>query len=586
MKTFPVTKWLVKQRPSHSDVLRLASELNLPVPLATILLQRGIKNRNEANAFFNPTLTQLHDPFLMRDMDKAVERIQRALGDGERILVYGDYDVDGTTAVALVYSYLRSLGADCAYYIPDRYKEGYGISFDGVDHAHGTNCSLIIALDCGIKSNDKVEYARKYNIDFIICDHHRPGETIPDAVAVLDPKRNDCSYPYDELCGCGIGFKLVQALNHASDESFEDIVQYLDLVAVAIAADIVPVTGENRVLAKFGLEQVNKAPRPALKALFEVAGLKRKITVTDLVFTAAPRINAAGRVDHGKGAVELLISQDAERANETAKILNQNNNERRDLDKTITAHAMEMISSDEQFLQRKSTVVFHPDWHKGVVGIVASRLIERWYRPTIVLTGNEGKVSGSARSVREFDVHDAIEECSELLIQFGGHKYAAGLTLKAENVTAFVQKFDEAVARRITEEQLAPVTEIDLEISLSQIDQQFMDTLKMFEPFGPGNMNPVFRTNDLHDRGWAKIVGESHLKCDLYEGENRNKHFAAIGFGMGDFLPSLKEGYSHTAIVKLSVAEGGQSGFNACYTLEENHWNGMVSVQMNLKDVE
>lgn len=570
MKTFPSTRWLIKPRPSHPDVLRLAAELQIPLPLATILLQRGVSNRNEAAAFFNPSLNDLHDPFLMRDMDKAVDRIQRALGDGEKILVYGDYDVDGTTAVALVYSYLRALGADCGYYIPDRYKEGYGVSFDGVDYAAANGFSLIIALDCGIKSHDKVEHARAHNVDFIICDHHRPGETIPDAVAVLDPKRSDCNYPYDELCGCGIGFKLVQALQQSSGESFSAIVQYLDLVAVAIAADIVPVTGENRVLAKFGLEQVNKAPRPALKALFEVAGLKKKISITDLVFTAAPRINAAGRVDHGKGAVELLISQNAERANETAKALNQNNNERRDLDKTITAHAMEMIATDGQFLQRKSTVVFHPDWHKGVVGIVASRLIERWYRPTIVLTGNEGKVSGSARSVRDFDVHEAIEECSELLIQFGGHKYAAGLTLKPENVEAFVQKFDEAVSKRITEEQLSPVTEVDLEISLSQIDQQFVDVLKQFEPFGPGNMNPVFLTRGLADRGWAKIVGENHLKCDLLQPENRNTHFGAIGFGLGEFLPRMTHGQQ----------------FSACYTVEENHWNGMVRVQMNLKDLE
>lgn len=570
MKTFPSTRWLIKPRPAHPDVLRLASELQLPLPLATILLQRGITNREEAAQFFNPSLDDLHDPFLMRDMDKAVDRIQRALGDGEKILVYGDYDVDGTTAVALVYSYLRSLGADCGYYIPDRYKEGYGISFDGVDHAAANGFSLIIALDCGIKSHDKVEYARKHNIDFIICDHHRPGETIPGAVAVLDPKRNDCSYPYDELCGCGIGFKLVQALQQSAGENFEDIVQYLDLAAVAIAADIVPVTGENRILAKFGLERVNTSPRPALKALFAVAGLKKKITITDLVFTAAPRINAAGRVDHGKGAVELLISPDAERADETAKVLNQHNNERRDLDKTITAHAMEMIVSDEQFLQRKSTVVFHPDWHKGVVGIVASRLIERWYRPTIVLTGNEGKVSGSARSVRDFDVHEAIEECSELLIQFGGHKYAAGLTLKPENVEAFVRKFDEAVSKRITEEQLSPVTEVDLEISLTQIDQQFVHVLKQFEPFGPGNMNPVFLTRGLADRGWAKIVGENHLKCALLQPENRNVHFGAIGFGLGEFLPHMLRGQQ----------------FSACYTVEENHWNGMVSTQLNLKDLE
>lgn len=586
MKSFPVTRWLVKERPAHQDVIRLAAELKFPLPLATLLLQRGIKSAEEADLFFNPSLDDLHDPFLMRDMDKAVARIQRALGDQEKILVYGDYDVDGTTAVALMYSYLREQGAECMYYIPDRYKEGYGISFDGVDYAAANGCTLIIALDCGIKAHDKVLYAKEKNIDLIICDHHKPGATIPEAVAVLDPKRTDCTYPYDELCGCGVGFKLIQALQQSAGESFDDIVKYLDLVAVAIGADIVPITGENRILAKFGLEQVNgsiglenpKPPRPALKALFAVAGLKKKITITDLVFTAAPRINAAGRVDHGKGAVELLISPDAERANETAKILNQNNNDRRDLDKSITAHAMEMIATDERFSQRKSTVVFHPDWHKGVVGIVASRLIERWYRPTIVLTGNEGKVSGSARSVRDFDVHDAIEACSDLLIQFGGHKYAAGLTLKSENVEAFVKKFDEQVSLRITEEQLYPVTEVDLEISLSQIDAKFVEVLKQFEPFGPGNMNPVFLTRGLADRGWAKVVGENHLKCDLMQPENRNIHFGAIGFGLGEFLPNMK-------LVSSSAVENRQATFDACYTVEENVWNGMVSTQMNLKDL-
>lgn len=568
MKTFPVTRWRMKPRPSHPDILRLAGELRIPIQLATILLQRGINSTQDAQHFFNPSLDALHDPFAMRDMDKAARRIRRALDTKEKILVYGDYDVDGTTAVALMYSYLRAQNAGCSFYIPDRYSEGYGVSFEGVDYAAANGCTLIIALDCGIKSHDKVDYAREKNIDFIICDHHRPGATLPDAIAVLDPKRDDCSYPYDELCGCGIGFKLVQALQQDAGERFEDIAQYLDLVAVAIAADIVPLTGENRILAKFGLERINNAPRPALKALFEVAGLKKKITITDLVFTAAPRINAAGRVDHGKGAVELLISQDAERANATAKILNQNNNDRRELDKAITTHAMQMIEGDTRFSTRKSTVVYHPEWHKGVVGIVASRLVERWYRPTIVLTGNEGKVSGSARSVRGFDVHDAIEACSDLLMQFGGHKYAAGLTLKTENVEAFVLRFEEAVSLRITEEQLDPVTEIDLEISLSEISNELFAGIKQMEPFGPGNMNPVFRSRALGDRGWAKIVGENHLKCSLVQSPSP-KSFSGIGFGLGGFLPQMR---------------GGQL-FDACYTLEENHWNGMVSVQMNIKDL-
>ena len=568
MKTFPNTRWLIKPRPSPPDILRLASELKVPIPLATLLHQRGIDCLEKAQHFFKPSLDHLHDPFLMKDMHKAVERLQRALGDGENILVYGDYDVDGTTAVALMYSYLTSQGGNCGFYIPDRYKEGYGVSFDGVDYAAANGYSLIIALDCGIKSVDKVAYAKEKNIDFIICDHHKPGAELPNAVAVLDPKRSDCEYPYDELCGCGVGFKLIQAIHKSSGGKFSEIQHYLDLVAVAIGADIVPLTGENRILAKFGLDQINRAPRPAFKALFEVAGLKKKITITDLVFTAAPRINAAGRVDHGKGAVELLISEDATRAAETAKALNENNIARRDLDKSITAQAIDMIEGNGEFLHRKSTVVYHPDWHKGVVGIVASRLIERWYRPTIVLTGNEGKVSGSARSIREFDVHEAIDACSDLLIQFGGHKYAAGLTLKPENVEEFVKRFDQAVAAKITEEQLSPVTEIDLEISLSEIDNQLISGIKAMEPFGPGNMNPVFLSKGLADRGWAKIVGENHLKCNIIQ-PPAQKNFAGIGFGLGEFLPMMQNGQQ----------------FEACFTLEENHWNGMVSTQMNIKDL-
>lgn len=569
MSSFPRTSWSFTPKPDDTAVLKLSDQLKCSPVIATLLLQRGIDSPENAHEFFNPSLTSLHDPFLMRDMDKAVQRIQQALGDGEKILVYGDYDVDGTTAVALMYSYLDSIGAQCGYYIPDRYKEGYGVSFAGIDYADDEKYSLIIALDCGIRSVDKVEYAREKNIDFIICDHHRPGDTIPNAVAVLDPKRNDCSYPYAELCGCGIGFKLIQALQISSGQEFETITPYLDLVAVAIGADIVPITGENRILAYHGLKQINSSPRPALKALFAVAGLKKEVSITDLVFTAAPRINAAGRVEHGRGAVELLISRDAERANETAKILNDNNNDRRNLDKTITAHAMQMIIEDERYSQRKSTVVFHPEWHKGVVGIVASRLIEKWYRPTIVLTGNDGKVTGSARSVRDFDVHDAIEACSDLLIQFGGHKYAAGITLHPDNVDAFIAKFDEVVQSRISDEQLIPSTTIDLEISLSQVDMNFCRQLKQFAPFGPGNMNPVFLTRDVADRGWARVVGENHLKCDLIQPPNRNHFVPAIGFGLGEFLPMTTKGRT----------------FSACYSVEENHWNGNVSVQLALKDL-
>lgn len=567
---FPRTHWIAKSLPDRNEIIRFAAELRMPQAIAALLLQRGLNTIQDVHAFFHPSLSNLHNPFLMKDMDKAVARIVQALGDGEKILVYGDYDVDGTTAVALVYGYLRQQGADCGYYIPDRYKEGYGISFAGIDYAAENGYSLIIALDCGIKANDKVDYAHQKNIDFIICDHHRPGDKIPKAVAVLDPKRDDCNYPYDELSGCGIGFKLIQALNMNSNGTLSEIIPWLDLVAVSIAADIVPVTGENRVLASFGLKQINTAPRTAFKALFAVAGLKKEITISDLVFTAAPRINAAGRIDHGKGAVELLVENNPELASQLANDLNKTNTERRDLDKQTTIHALEMIDGDERMRHRKSTVVFHPEWHKGVVGIVASRLIDRYYRPTIVLTQHDGKVTGSARSVREFDIYEAIEACSDLLIQFGGHKYAAGLTLSPENVESFIEKFDREVSARITEEQLIPVTEVDLDITLKSITPEFMDALKQFAPFGPGNMNPMFRTRNVADRGWARIVGDNHLKCDLFQPPDRNHFIAAIGFQLGGFLPEMQNG----------------SMFSACYTVEENHWNGNVSVQLSLRDLK
>lgn len=567
---FPRTHWIAKPLPDRNEIIRFAAELRVPQAIAALLLQRGLNTIQDVHAFFHPSLSNLHNPFLMKDMDKAVARIVQALGDGEKILVYGDYDVDGTTAVALVYGYLRQQGADCGYYIPDRYKEGYGISFAGIDYAAENGYSLIIALDCGIKANDKVDYAHQKNIDFIICDHHRPGDKIPNAVAVLDPKRDDCNYPYDELSGCGIGFKLIQALNMNSNGTLSEIIPWLDLVAVSIAADIVPVTGENRVLASFGLKQINTAPRTAFKALFAVAGLKKEIAISDLVFTAAPRINAAGRIDHGKGAVELLVENNPELASQLANDLNKTNTERRDLDKQTTIHALEMIDGDQRMRHRKSTVVFHPEWHKGVVGIVASRLIDRYYRPTIVLTQHDGKVTGSARSVREFDIYEAIEACSDLLIQFGGHKYAAGLTLSPENVESFIEKFDREVSARITEEQLIPVTEVDLDITLKSITPEFMDALKQFAPFGPGNMNPMFRTRNVADRGWARIVGDNHLKCDLFQPPDRNHFIAAIGFQLGGFLPEMQNG----------------SMFSACYTVEENHWNGNVSVQLSLRDLK
>jgi single-stranded-DNA-specific exonuclease len=574
----PQNRWRINAKPDEEKVAALAKLLNARPDdpfgrgneiIATLLLQRGISTFDEAKKFFRPTLEDLHDPFLMKDMDKAVERIEIALEKKEKILVYGDYDVDGTTAVALFYTFLKSLNADCGFYIPDRYAEGYGISTMGIDFAKSENVSLIIALDCGIKANEKVAYAKGMGIDFIICDHHRPGEKLPNAIAVLDPKRDDCNYPYDELCGCGIGFKLAQAIAQKRNIGIEQLENLLDLVAVAIAADIVPLTGENRVLATFGLKRINSDPRPGFKAMMQLTKIKRTLSISDVVFIFAPRINAAGRIEHGKLAVQLLTSLDEETANAAAEVVNKNNLDRRDIDKGITEQAMQMMATSVEMQSRKSTVVFQDNWHKGVVGIVASRLIEKYYRPTIVLTESNGKITGSARSVKDFDVYEAIEACSDLLVQFGGHKYAAGLTLEKENINAFVEKFEKEVSIRITEEQLIPEIEIDMEIPFEKIDGNFYNILKQFAPFGPGNMNPVFLTRHVCDRGWARIVGENHLKFDLINPQNANRIFLAIGFGLGKYLSLLEN--------KKEV--------NVCYAIEENEYNGKVSLQLNVKDI-
>jgi single-stranded-DNA-specific exonuclease len=565
----PQNRWRIKERPDPAAVEELARQLNGNKIVASLLIQRNITTFDEAKKFFRPSLDDLHDPFLMKDMDKAVARIEAAISNGEKILVYGDYDVDGTTAVALFYTYLLSLGANCGFYIPDRYAEGYGISFTGIDFAKQDGCTLIVALDCGIKANDKVAYAKERGIDFIICDHHRPGDILPNAIAVLDPKRDDCSYPYDELCGCGIGFKLAQAIAQKRNVPVTALENLLDLVAVAIAADIVPLTGENRVLATFGMKRINEDPRPGFKAMLQMAKLKRSISVSDIVFIFAPRINAAGRIEHGKLAVELLTSLNEETAKAAAEVVNKNNTDRRDLDKAITSHAMEMMATSAVMQSRKSTVVFDAGWHKGVVGIVASRLIEKYYRPTIVLTESNGKVTGSARSVKDFDVYEAIEACSELLIQFGGHKYAAGLTMDPDKVDAFVEKFESEVCARITEEQLIPEIEIDMEIPFEMIDWKFFNVLKQFAPFGPGNMSPVFLSKKICDRGWARIVGERHLKMDLINPSNPDRIFPAIAFGFGNMLSAL----------------ANKNEVNVCYTIDENEYNGKVSLQLGVKDM-
>jgi single-stranded-DNA-specific exonuclease len=560
-------RWTLKPKPSENKVKHLAQALNVEDFVATLLIQRGIETFEDVKNFFRPSLEHLHDPYLMKDMDKAVARIEKAIENQENILVFGDYDVDGTTAVSLVSSYLKSHYPNIATYIPDRYDEGYGISFKGIDFADDNGFSLIIALDCGIKSISHIAYAKEKNIDFIICDHHRPGEFLPDAVAILDPKRDDCSYPYDELCGCGVGFKLIQALGKNRNETIEDLVSYLDLVATAIAADIVPMTGENRVLAYFGLQVINSDPRPGIKAL--VHQVKKKVLdISDVVFIISPRINAAGRIKHGNHAVELLTEFDFEQAQQFASDIEHYNADRKDLDKRITKEAFQQILQNNEE-ERFSTVVFQEDWHKGVIGIVASRLIETYYRPTLVFTKSGDKYAASARSVKGFDVYNALDACSEHLEQFGGHMYAAGMTLKAENYQLFKEAFEKCVQETIQPEMRTPEIEIDAEINFNDITPKLMRILKQFEPFGPQNMTPVFMTSDVKDTGYAKTLGadEEHLR--LFVKQNNSDGIAAIGFGLGK---------------KLEIAKN-QNLFQLAYTIGENEWNGTVSTQLMLKDI-
>lgn len=561
-------RWTLKPKPSEDKIKHLAQALNVEDFVAQLLVQRGIETFEEAKHFFRPSLEHLHDPYLMKDMDKAIERIENAIENQERILVFGDYDVDGTTAVSLVSSYLKSFYPNVATYIPDRYDEGYGVSFKGIDFADDNGFSLIIALDCGIKSIDHVAYAKERNIDFIICDHHRPGDTLPEAVAVLDPKRNDCNYPYDELCGCGIGFKLIQALGLNRNQTIEDLAPYLDLVATAIAADIVPMTGENRVLAYFGLQVINNNPRPGIKALIHQVK-KQKLDITDVVFIVAPRINAAGRIKHGNHAVELLSEFNFEQAQQFASEIEKYNADRKDLDKHITKEAFQQIEQNQE-QNRFTTVVFQEDWHKGVIGIVASRLIETYYRPTLVFTKSGDKYAASARSVKGFDVYNALEACSEHLEQFGGHMYAAGMTLKAEKYAVFKEAFEKQVQETIHPDQLIPEIEIDAEINFSDITPKLSRILKQFEPFGPQNMTPVFLTKNVIDTGYAKKLGaeDEHLK--LFVKQNNSEGIAAIGFGLGNRIDLTTN----------------QKTFQIAYCIDENEWNGKVSTQLRLKSIQ
>lgn len=566
-------KWIVKYGGDNEIRKKLGASLNIAPNLAGLLLQRGIESYEEARSFFRPQLSDLHDPFLMQDMDLAVNRLNQAIKNKEKIMVYGDYDVDGTTSVALVYSYLKKFHPHMGYYVPDRYNEGYGISFMGIDHALKEDYSLIIALDCGIKAIEKAKYAREKNIDLIICDHHNPGEELPDAVAVLDPKRSDCRYPYKGLSGCGVGFKLMQAYTLSNQMKMAPLYEFLDLVVVSIGSDIVPITGENRVLAKYGLQVLNDRPLIGLQTVLDLANLNDKeIVISDIVFKIGPRLNAAGRMESGSKAVALLVANDPEEAHSIGNEINEINTNRKTLDHNITDEALEMIKSHTEWAENKSTLVYSAEWHKGVIGIVASRLIENYFRPTVVLTQSNGMVSGSARSVPGFDLYSAIESCSDLLESFGGHMYAAGLTLKPERLNEFRERFEKAVASTITDDMLIPSINVDLELEVKDITPKFYRILKQFAPFGPENLKPVFVTRGVYDNGCGKKVGKSgeHLKLKIIQHLGDNLSIDAIGFGFGKYYNKITD----------------FQAFDICFTVEENHFMGHTNLQIVIKDIK
>ncbi len=566
-------KWIKRENADAETVSRLSSELGIDPVLAELLVQRGIHTFSQARSFFRPDLADLHDPFLMKDMDKAVDRVHRAIVGNEKILVYGDYDVDGTTAVSLVYSFLARLTDRIDFYIPERYDEGYGVSYKGIDWAAENGFGLIITLDCGIKANEKVDYAKGKGIDMIICDHHLPENDIPDAVAVLDPKREDCGYPFDDLSGCGVGFKLVQAYSQMHGIPFESLVPLLDLLVVSIASDLVSVTGENRILAHYGLKQLNGEPREGLLAMIQLSGLEpTHITIDDIVFKIGPRINAAGRMESGRMAVELLTASDAQTAFRIGTEINEHNNERKSIDRRITQEALDMVRTGSCLSSGNATIVYNPHWHKGVVGIVASRLVEAFYRPTIVFTRSHGGlVTGSARSVHGFDLYDAIESCADLLENFGGHLYAAGLTLKEENLTAFCERIELFISGRIIPEMQTPVVDVDAMLNFSQITPKFLRILKQFQPFGPGNGAPVFLTENVYDNGNGRKVGAEggHLKLELIQESHPYHHISAIAFNMAGFFDHIKAG----------------NPIDVCYSIVENYYRGTANTQLRVKDM-
>lgn len=559
-------RWSLKQNPDSSIIQHLKNTLNVSPLIANLLAQRGVDSFEKAKKFFRPELDDLYNPYLMKDMDKAVARIEKAIATNERILVFGDYDVDGTTAVALMSSYLKSFYPDVDTYIPDRYAEGYGISNQGIDYAEDNGITLIITLDCGIKSIDKIEYANQKGIDFVICDHHLPSDEVPNAVAVLDPKQKDCNYPFKELCGCGVGFKLIQALAANRGETIEDLIPYLDLVATAIAADIVPIVDENRILAYYGLQVINSNPRPGILAMKKQFAIK-EFTITDVVFKIAPRINAAGRINHGKYAVRLLTEFNLNEAIECAKEIDEFNQNRRVLDQQITEEALQQIIENNEE-HASSSVVYHESWHKGVIGIVASRLIETYYRPTLVFTKSGDYLAASARSVKGFDVYQALEKCSEHIIQFGGHMYAAGLTIKDSEYENFKAKFEEVVKSSITIEQKSEEIEIDAVVNFDDFDEKTLRILKQFEPHGPGNMTPVFFTSNVFDTGNAQTIGKNNEHLRMFVKQNNSKPFPAIAFKKGGMIDAIRN-------LKL---------MNMVYSLSENQWKDNVTIQLQVKD--
>jgi single-stranded-DNA-specific exonuclease len=564
--------WVIKEKSDPVVVKQLAGALGVSESLANLMVQRNITTPGEAEAFFSPSLEYLHDPFLMKDMNLAIDRISSAINKNERILVYGDYDVDGTTAVAMMYSFLKERYSNVDYYIPDRYKEGYGVSFRGLDFASENNCKVVITLDCGIKAVEKVKYARTKGLDVIICDHHYPGNEIPKATAVLDPKQPSCSYPYKELSGCGVGFKLIQAYARVHAIPFSSIFHYLDLVAVSIASDIVPITGENRVMAYFGLKQLNELPRTGLKEIIRESEVFKELTVEDVVFKIGPRINAAGRMETGSKAVDLLVSNDIKLAADISRQINSFNTERRSVDRSITTEAMRMISEDQSTVNARTTVLYNPLWKKGVIGIVASRLIETYYRPTVILTESNGFATGSARSVQGYDLYQAIEACSDLLESFGGHMFAAGLTMKKENIIPFKERFEEYVNSTISDEQLVPRIFIDIELSFSEISEEFFKVLSKFQPFGPENMSPLFLSRNVFDSGAGRMVGTSgeHLKLDLCQESTGTRTFPAIAFGQANHFEYIKAG----------------KPCDICYSVEINEFRGNRTLQLNIRDIK